>query len=122
MILADTSVWIDHFRDNDERLAAYLAAEKVAIHPFIIGELAMGNFSSRTQRLADLREIEPIDVATEDEVMLMIERFRLYGLGIGYIDAHLITATQLTPDTVLWTRDKRLHAACVRLGLELKDN
>jgi len=122
MILADTSVWIDHFRDNDERLAAYLAAEKIAMHPFIVGELAMGNFSSRKQRLADLREIEPINVATEEEVSLMIERHRLYGLGIGYIDAHLLTATQLTPGTALWTRDKRLHAAAMRLGLELKDN
>jgi len=122
VILVDTSIWVDHFRMADERLARYITLDEIFAHPFVIGELAMGTLPQRPQSLRMLDKIEKISVARDSEVLAFVDRRGLHGIGIGYIDAHLLTATQLTPGTALWTRDKRLHAAAVRLGLELKDN
>jgi hypothetical protein len=41
----------------------------------------------------------------------------LSGLGIGYVDAHLLASVKLTDDARLWTRDGRLAAAAARLDL-----
>ena len=118
MILADTSVWVGHFRAHDLKLAALLNAGQVVMHPFVLGELTMGNLTSRTQVVADLRGLPAIGAALEDEVLGFIERQRLYGLGIGYVDAHLLAAVQVAAGAKLWTLDKRLAAAAGRLGLE----
>jgi predicted nucleic acid-binding protein len=117
VILVDTSVWVGHFRDHDARLAALLNAAQVLMHPFVLGELAMGNLASRPQLLADLRALPVIGAAMEDEVLGFIERQRLFGLGIGYVDAHLLAAVQLAAGARLWTLDKRLVTAAARLGL-----
>ena len=118
MILVDTSVWVGHFREHDARLAALLNASRVLMHPFVLGELAIGSLASRAQILADLRVLPAIGAAMEDEVLGFIERQRLFGLGIGYVDAHLLAAVQLVAGARLWTLDKRLAAAAVRLGVE----
>ena len=117
MILVDTSVWIDHLRSGDTLLAGLLEQGQVLSHPFIIGELALGNLRQRETVLADLRELPQASVALDDEVMLLIDRDRLFGIGIGYVDAHLLAATRLTQGAALWTRDKRLSAAAERLSL-----
>ena len=117
MILVDTSVWIDHLRSDDTLLAELLDQGQVLSHPFIIGELALGNLRQRETVLADLRELPQASVALDDEVMLLIDRDRLFGIGIGYVDAHLLAATRLTQGAALWTRDKRLSAAAERLSL-----
>lgn len=117
MILVDTSVWIDHLRQGDAKLQALLNASQVLIHPFVIGELALGNLQQREVILNALRNLPPASVATEDEVLRFIDQESLYGVGIGYIDAHLLAALRLSPGSTLWTRDKRLLAAATRLGL-----
>jgi len=117
VILVDTSVWIDHLRSGDTLLAGLLEQGQVLSHPFIIGELALGNLRQRETVLADLRELPQASVALDDEVMLLIDRDRLFGIGIGYVDAHLLAATRLTQGAALWTRDKRLSAAAERLSL-----
>ena len=117
MILVDTSVWIDHLRAGDANLALRLEAGEVLAHPFIIGELALGNLKQRESILAAMQSLPQASVATEEEVLLFIEQHKLFGLGIGYVDAHLLSAARLTPGTVLWTRDKRLLVAANQLGL-----
>lgn len=117
MILVDTSVWIDHLRGGDELLAKLLDDDEVLAHPFIIGELALGNLRQRESILADLLELPQAFVAADDEVLHFIQREGLSGIGIGYLDAHLLAATRLTPGAWLWTRDKRLSAAAERLSL-----
>jgi predicted nucleic acid-binding protein len=117
VILADTSIWVDHFRCNDPRLEHSLNREDVFMHPLVLGELAMGNLIPRAPRLADLMDLPVIEVATDDEVLRFIELQKLFGTGIGYIDAHLLVAVTLTVESKLWTRDKRLEAAAARLGL-----
>lgn len=117
MILVDTSVWIDHLRRGDPELARLLDAGRVLAHPFVIGELALGSLRNRKTVLGALQDLPQACTATDAEVMNFIDRDELYGLGIGYIDAHLLAATRLSPGTLLWTRDKRLLIACGRLGL-----
>ncbi len=117
MILVDTSIWIDHLRASDERLARLLAEGQVLAHPFVTGELALGNLRNRDAVLGALQDLAQACVATESEVLRFIGQKGLYGLGIGYIDAHLLAAVLLTPGCVLWTRDKRLLAASSGLGI-----
>ena len=117
MILVDSSVWIGHLRQTDAQLVHLLNDGKVGIHPFIIGELALGNLQNRGVILATLQDLPKVVVATEDEVFRFIEGHALYGLGIGYIDAHLLASVTLEPGARLWTHDKRLLAASIRMGV-----
>ena len=117
MILVDSSVWIDHLHRADEMLTDLLDRGQVMTHPFVIGELAIGNLRPRNVVLDVLRKLDRVIVARDDEVLRLIEQERLFGLGLGYVDVHLLAAARLTPETTLWTRDKRLSAAAERLSL-----
>ncbi len=117
MIVVDTSVWIDHLRARDAALSRLLEAGQVLVHPFVIGELALGNLKNRPTVIGLLQELPKTSVATDEEMLQFIDRHSLSGLGIGYIDAHLLAATKLAAGSVLWTRDKRLQAVASRLGL-----
>ena len=117
MILVDTSIWVDHLWVGDERLAALLDGGEVLAHPFIIGELALGSLRRRYVVLSDLFRLPQADVASNDEVLQLIDRETLFDRGIGYVDAHLLAATRLTTDTRLWTRDRTLNAVAAQLGL-----
>lgn len=117
MILVDTSIWIDHLRQSNERLVQLLGTGQVLAHPYVIGELALGGLQNRSAVLEALQNIPQVPVATDNEVLHFIESNALHGVGIGYISAHLLAATRLSPGTRLWTRDKRLLDASSRLGL-----
>ncbi len=116
-ILADSSVWIANFRSPDELFAELGRSRRLRIHPFVIGELALGTLPRRDRTLADLAAIRTVRVATHLEVMDLIEAEGLSGRGIGYVDAHLLAACLITPGVGLWTRDKALGDAATRLGL-----
>lgn len=116
MILADTSIWVRHWRHGDAAFAAWLAAGQVAVHPFVIGELALGALHPRAEVLAGLRELPSAAVADHDEVMGLIERERLWGRGIGWLDVHLLASARL--DRLrLWTADRALAQAARRLDV-----
>jgi predicted nucleic acid-binding protein len=117
VILVDTSVWIDHLRSGETMLAGLLDDGEVLSHPFIIGELALGNLCQRESLLADLLRLPQASAASDAEVVHLIQGERLFEIGIGYVDAHLLAATRLTSGASLWTRDKRLSAAAERLSL-----
>lgn len=117
MILADTSIWIDHFRRSDPALVRLLERGGVLSHPFIIGELALGGLVHRREILAHLSELPKAVVADDDEVLRFIEIEALAGSGIGYIDAHLLATTRLTAGARLWTHDRRLAETAGRLSL-----
>ena len=117
MILADTSVWIDHFRKGDAAFASRLDAGEVLTHPFVIGELAMANLNGRAAVLRELGRLPAATVARPDEVLALSAQEKLHGLGLGYVDACLLAATRLSPDSRLWTRDRRLAEVAARLGL-----
>ena len=117
MILVDTSVWIDHLRADDPGLRELLEAGDVVVHPFVVGEIALGALRRRGAVLANLKDLPRSVVAEDDEVMALIERESLFGHGIGWVDAHLLAAARLTAETLLWTRDVRLAAVARRLSL-----
>lgn len=119
MTLVDTSVWVDHLRSSDGTLAELLNAGGVLSHPYVIGELALGHLKQRDVILDLLARLPPAQVASNDEVLRFIDRNSLAGLGIGYVDAHLLAATRLTPLANLWTRDERLHRVATRLRLAM---
>ena len=122
MILADTSIWIDHFRSGNlhsrnKELRKHLNEGRIVIHPSIIAELALGSLEERTKTLALLDLLPQVQVAQLSEVRRMIEARRLYSLGIGLTDAHLIASVFINPSTLLWTKDKRLRKAAEGLGI-----
>src|SRR3954454_16263126 len=117
MILVDTSVWIDHFRQGDPALATALEAGQVLMHPFVVGELACGNLARRGEVLGLLQALPQAPVATDNEALGFIDRRNLMGRGIGYIDVHLLASVALDGTATLWTRDKRLAALAVHLAL-----
>jgi predicted nucleic acid-binding protein len=117
MILVDTSIWIDHLRSGNKWLVDLLDREQVLAHPFVTGELALGNLRGRGTMLSDLRDLPQALVATEAEVLRLIDQKRLFGRGIGYVDAHLLAAVRLTGEAQLWTADRRLQTIAAELGL-----
>ncbi|SAL40320.1 PilT protein-like protein [Caballeronia choica] len=117
MILVDTSVWIDHLRSGEPTLQALLEQNRVTTHPFVIGEISLGSLRQRDVVLDALNDLPHATVAMDSEVFRMIGDQMLHGLGIGYVDAHLLAAVRLTPGSRLWTRDRRLNAVAERLGV-----
>lgn len=117
MILVDTSVWVDHLRDEEPHLVSLLRENQVFWHPMVIGELACGNLRNRDELLQDLKGLPTIPSASHAEVFYFIEERRLMGRGIGFIDAHLLAATALAAPAKLWTKDMRLLRAANSLRL-----
>jgi len=122
MILVDTSVWIDHLKTGDDNLARLLEAGRVLMHPFVLGELALGSLRNRQTILELLGQLPRAEMATDQEVLSLVEAETLHGTGIGLIDAHLLASARLTAGSFLWTRDKRLErlAARLRVSTELE--
>ena len=117
MILVDTSVWVDHLQHRNERLVERLGQAQILGHPFVIGELALGGLKQKSRVLMALQGLPASTMATDAEVLAFIDRQKLSGTGIGYVDTHLLVACRLTPGTLLWTLDKRLNATAHELGL-----
>lgn len=116
MVLLDTSVWIDHLHRGDARAAAVLEQERVVCHPLVIGELACGSLTRRTELLGLLAALPQAAQATHTEILGCIDRRRLHGKGLGLIDVHLLWAA-LAQKHLLWTRDRRLRQGAQRLGV-----
>jgi predicted nucleic acid-binding protein len=119
LILVDTSIWIDHLRADSSALTRLLDAERVIMHPFVIGELALGRMRQREIILAALSDLPAAGLATDGEVLGFIEREALFGRGIGYVDAHLLASVRLTAGARLWTRDAKLRDVAEELGLAI---
>ncbi len=116
MILADTNVWIKHFRESDAELISQLNIGFVACHPFIIGELACGNLGNRAEILMLLQALPSSPVVEAKEILAFIENNSLMGRGLGYVDIHLL-ASAIIGNVVLWTYDRRLNDAAIELGV-----
>lgn len=116
-MLVDTSIWVDHFRHHEARLAELLDDGLVVTHPFVIGELACGNLAKRNEVLELIGALPSVPVADDQEVLAFVESRRLMGRGLGWIDAHLLASAALA-SVPLWTSDKRLSTAAGELGLQ----
>jgi len=116
--LVDTSVWIDHFRQFNPSLDRQLVESSVLIYPFVVGELACENLKNRKVTLALLNELPAAIPATHDEVLQVINDRKLWGRGIGWMDAHLLASVMLT-NCRFWTLDQRLAGAARATGMKL---
>ena len=93
-----------------------LEAAEVACHPFIIGELVVGNLSPRSEVPALLGDLPLVALAEHDEAMSFVSRHSLGASGIGWVDVHLLCSAALS-HVRLWTLDRRLASVADRLGL-----
>jgi len=119
MILVDTSIWVDHLRKGNDALSLLLEQDLVLTHPFIIGELACGSIVNRREILGLLETLPAAVSARNEEALHLVETKRLYGVGIGWIDVHLLTSAHLS-HALLWTSDRRLKRAAESLGISNK--
>ena len=119
MTLVDTSVWVEHFRKGDLKLQDLLADSKAVVHPFIIGELACGNLKNRAEILHLLSELPQSIVAEQGEVLKLVDSKRLFGTGLGWIDAHLLASALLSSVTLI-SYVKAVREAASRLGIKYR--
>ncbi|HXR40022.1 MAG TPA: hypothetical protein VN776_13050 [Terracidiphilus sp.] len=120
MILADITIWIDHFRSENLEMRNQLLKKNIVTHPFIVAELALGSLRDRARTLAWLDFLPRVRMAQIGEVREMIEVRSLYSRGIGLTEAHLIASCLIHPPTVLWSSDKRLSNVAEALGIAAK--
>ena len=120
MLLVDTSVWVDHFRQGVPLLEDLLTSGQVVIHPFVIGELACGNLKNRKEILALLSNLPLLKMASHAEALHLTESSTLHGSGVGWIDVHLLASASLT-HVPIWTRDTKLKTVASRLGIAGKE-
>jgi len=116
MILVDTSVWIDHLRQTNRQLVDLLNQGEVAIHPYIVGELACGNLRNRGEILRLLSALPEAPEVEHGEALRFVEAERLHGQGLGWVDINLLASSRLQ-GFGLWSLDKALAAAAARLGI-----
>ena len=118
MILADTSVWIDHLHHGNPAMIDLLANGKVLMHPFVVGEVGLGSMPDWDRVMVRLMKLPAVRKASDRVVIGMIGQKRLQGSCIGYVDAHLLGSCLIEDDTYLWTRDRRLANVAARLGVD----
>lgn len=118
IVLADTSLWVDLWRHGNTRFARLLDQNRVVVHPFVLGEIALGRINPRTDVLRHLGALDRPRVAEQREVLALVERVPLWGRGVGWVDAHLL-ASALLDRLRLWTLDRRLTAVAHDLGVAL---
>jgi len=114
MVLVDTSIWVDHLRKGSQQLAKLLIDAEVVCHSFVIGELACGNIENRTEILALLQSLPVTPTINLDEYLYFIDQHHLYGVGIGFVDIHLLASAKLS-NIPIWTTDKKLREAAINL-------
>jgi len=118
LVLADTSVWVAHFRRANAALQGLLGSDQVLSHPLVVLEIACGTPPEpREQTLGDIKRLRQAVIATNEEILALIAREELHASGCGAIDMALLASALLTPDAVLWTLDKHLNALAMRLGV-----
>lgn len=115
MVLVDTSVWVAHFRASHSGVVRLLTEGQVLTHPFVVGELACGNLARRERLLSDLAALPAARRASDEEVMQLVTRRRLWGRGIDWVDAHLLASALLT-GCALWTLDPRFRRVAHEIG------
>lgn len=117
MILVDTSIWIDHLHASEPMLMDYLDDDRAGSHPAVIEELALGAIKARDTILNLLADLWRFPKVSHDEVLELVDQRRLWGRELSAVDARLLGSVALVPGARLWTRDKRLIAACQEHGI-----
>lgn len=115
-VLVDTSVWVAHFRQRDAHLVALLESALVVCHPYVVVEVACGTPPARSAVVSMMATLDSVSVAHHSELILFIERRRLFGRGCGFVDVSLLASALLSDQVRLWTHDRRLAALADEVG------
>jgi predicted nucleic acid-binding protein len=115
-VLVDSSVWVGHFKQRNEHLVALLEADQVVCHPYIVAEVACGTPPSRKAIISMLTEMESTPVATQGELIAMLDGRLLYGRGCSFVDLSLLASALLGEKTLIWTFDKRFEQLAGEAG------
>ena len=121
MTLVDTSVWVNHFRRPQSTLIKLLEDSSAGMHPFVIGELACGGIKNRKEVLSLLSELPSAKIIDHAEYLFFVEQNKLPGIGLGFVDIHLLSSARLE-SAFLWTCDKLLFEAAKKLHVNYKHN
>ena len=116
MIIADSTIWVNHFRAGEDAVGRLASNADILMHPFVLTEVALGSLPNRGLTLRVLRRLIPAVVVRQEEVDTLIEEHKLFSTGIGLVDAHLL-ASALMMGCGLWTADAKLHRNAERLGV-----
>jgi len=115
-VIADSNVWIHHWRETNRLLEGMVEVGEILTHPLIIGELAMGTLRNRKSTLWDMTRLGRPPLATDAETLQMVEARCLWGRGIGWNDAKIL-ASVVIGGCLLWTRDRRLDEIAKEVGV-----
>ena len=119
MVLVDTSIWIDHFNRKNDELEYLLVENQVVLHPYIIAEIACGNLRQRNLILSLLRAMPSVKILSMDEYFLFLEKNKLYGIGLGFVDVNIVGSSLLS-NCQIYTRDKELNLAASKFNIKYK--
>jgi predicted nucleic acid-binding protein len=117
MILADTSIWVEHLRVPSLALAAWLEQGVILMHPFIMGELMLSGVYRRPDVMEELRTLPSAPNVRAEEAAALIAAAALDGCGIGFVDVVLLASVRLHGDARLWTLDRKLHNVAAGLSI-----
>ena len=115
-VLVDSSVWVGHFKHRNEHLVALLEVDAVVCHPYIVAEVVCGTPPGRRAVISLLAELEAVPMATQDELLALLETRRLFGRGCGFVDLSLLAAVLINEMTVIWTLDKRFEQIAIDMN------
>lgn len=119
IVLVDTSVWIRFLANRAPyapELDRLLSRDEVSGHPFVYGELLVGDPGGRKRLLADYEQMHQAPIVPHGDVVTFVRERRLHGRGVGWIDVHLL-ASALVGRLQLWTVDPRLTIVARELGI-----
>lgn len=119
MILVDTSIWANHLHRPIEHLLEAIGTGLVRHHPFVTGELALGNPANRMELVEMLDALPQARIVGQTRFIAFVEGQKIGGTGVGFVDAHLL-ASAVDQRLRLWTTDERLTAQANRLGLSFE--
>ena len=100
-VLVDSSVWVSHFKLRNEHLVDLLHEGVVICHPYVVGEVACGTSPGRKDIIGMLAEMESAPVATQEELLALMDARRLYGCGCGFVDVSLLAASLLSETALI---------------------
>jgi predicted nucleic acid-binding protein len=116
-ILVDSSIWVGHFKQRNEHLVTLLEEGAVVCHPYVVVEVACGTPPSRKAVIDMLAELDSALVATQEEVLALLDARHLYGRGCGFVDLSLLASVLISERSLIWTADKSLERIATELNL-----
>lgn len=120
-VIVDTSVWLRVLAGkqpylNDLTDLSLSERYRVLGHEIVYGELLIGDKGARAAPLSTYAKLRFSKTIPHQEVVELVRARRLYGIGIGWNDAHLL-ASALACGAVLYTADVYLHKAAIKLAV-----